>query len=322
MAPIAITYPLRAFLREGAALALSVSGGKDSQAMVNAVLAEREAEAARGTPWTGPVFMVHADLGRAEWHQTPAFVEAEAERHGLDLVVCQRTNGDMLDRFRDRMEKLDGTGKPFWASSANRYCTSDMKRGPIDTVLRRYDNVVNVMGLRAAESTARSKKPAVALRKQITGKAFRDSVAGVEGPSDAASIAVALRDQRDGRLAIDWNPILHWSTEDVWEACGTSTWDVERRQALAEMGRDDLAVDGFTAHPAYALGNTRLSCSLCVLGCRSDLVNGARRNPEYFHALLELERESGFTFKANESLEEIGLEAGLIDGPMIELPVI
>jgi predicted phosphoadenosine phosphosulfate sulfurtransferase len=55
-------------LRDGAALVLSVSGGKDSDAMTHHLLDLRQSEG-----WTGDVMMVHADLGsRVEWHQTPA----------------------------------------------------------------------------------------------------------------------------------------------------------------------------------------------------------------------------------------------------------
>ncbi len=57
-------------LRDGAVLVLSVSGGKDSDAMTHHLLDLRQSEG-----WTGDVMMVHADLGsRVEWHQTPDYV--------------------------------------------------------------------------------------------------------------------------------------------------------------------------------------------------------------------------------------------------------
>ena len=57
-------------LCDGAALVLSVSGGKDSDAMTHHLLDLRQSEG-----WTGEVMMVHADLGsRVEWHQTPDYV--------------------------------------------------------------------------------------------------------------------------------------------------------------------------------------------------------------------------------------------------------
>ena len=63
-------------LRNGAMLVLSVSGGKDSDAMSHHLLDIREREG-----WAGDAVMVHADLGsRVEWHQTPAYVQNLARR--------------------------------------------------------------------------------------------------------------------------------------------------------------------------------------------------------------------------------------------------
>lgn len=58
-------------LRNGASLLLSISGGKDSDAMTHHLLDMRQREG-----WTGEVCMVYADLGaeRVEWHQTPDYV--------------------------------------------------------------------------------------------------------------------------------------------------------------------------------------------------------------------------------------------------------
>lgn len=80
--------------------------------------------------------IIHADLGRAEWIQTPAFVRHLSYVAGLPLVVVRRPQGDLVQEIQDRMVKLAGTDKPFWPSSAQRYCTSDQKRGQIDTFLR------------------------------------------------------------------------------------------------------------------------------------------------------------------------------------------
>ena len=57
-------------LRNGASLVLSVSGGKDSDAMSHYLMDLRQKEG-----WSGDVSMVHSDLGtRVEWHQTPDYV--------------------------------------------------------------------------------------------------------------------------------------------------------------------------------------------------------------------------------------------------------
>jgi 3'-phosphoadenosine 5'-phosphosulfate sulfotransferase (PAPS reductase)/FAD synthetase len=242
-------------LRDGATLVVSISGGKDSQAMLQALVAEHGAR----SEWTGPIVAVHADLGRAEWHQTPAIVEAQAAAAGVELHVVQRAKGDLLQRLEAREEQVRGQDKPFWPSSAARYCTSDLKRDPIDKFLRTFDHVVCAVGIRRQESTGRASKPCWETRKRIVTQS---------------------------RRALTWHPIIEWSEAEIWEALG---------------GRH-----GDLVHPAYALGNDRLSCSLCVLASRADLERGAKHNPEYHQALIQLERRSGFTFTATLSVEELG----------------
>lgn len=302
-------------MQQGATLAISISGGKDSQALLNALIAER---AARG--WTGEVYAIHAHLGRAEWPQSLAHCRRICEAAGVELVVINRPQGDLVQQIRDRMVKLQGTGKPPWPDAKNRYCTSDQKRGQIDKQMRnpwptatmRYctadqkrgqilkihrqsDLIVAAMGLRGDESSARAKRPVAQLRKQITASALRD-----------LSIEAALAGRKTGqRVAIDWLPLHGWSEADVWDACGTSHADLERRRALHRDGHAGEALDGWPAHPAYVWGNQRLSCALCVLASRADITNGARHNPELLREYIAIEKESGFTFQHGFALSSL-----------------
>lgn len=249
--------------------------------------------------WLNQVIARHADLGRAEWHQTPAHVERTCSEAGVPLVVVRRSDGrDLLSHIEARAAKLAGTGRPFWPSSSQRYCTSDLKRGPLDKHSRQYKLVISAQGLRAEESDARSEKPVLSLNRSITAKPLRDLE-----PTDALQARAASQ-----RVALVWYPIHSWSTEDVWEAMGTSGVDLIRRQTLYAEGRENEAFDGWPGHPAYVIGNRRLSCSLCVLGSKGDLANGARHNPEYFGALVQLERSTGINFKKNFSLASLGCQ--------------
>lgn len=244
-------------LDRGAALVVSISGGKDSQAMAK-VLAS--AHAAHG--WSGPIELVHADLGRIEWPQTAGHVERIASDLGLPLTVVRRLDGkgewDMIARWRMRAETLLAQGKQArpWSDANNRFCTAEMKRGPIDKLLRHYPLVISAEGLRADESRARATKSIAEPRRQITTR---------------------------GREAWTWRPILHWTEADVWQTLGD-----------------------WPAHPAYALGNRRLSCAFCVLGCKSDLANAARQLPELHAELVAMEKQYGFTFQPGRSLEVFG----------------
>jgi 3'-phosphoadenosine 5'-phosphosulfate sulfotransferase (PAPS reductase)/FAD synthetase len=119
-------------LRKGASLVLSVSGGKDSDAMSHHLLDLRQAEG-----WSGDVCMVHADLGkRVEWHQTPDYVKNLAKRKDVPLHVVRWKHGDLIDRIWQRYYK--DPSRSCWPSSSIRYCTSDMKRGPISRWIRNH----------------------------------------------------------------------------------------------------------------------------------------------------------------------------------------
>lgn len=256
-------------LEAGAALAVSISGGKDSLAMLSALTREH-----RERGWPGRLVAVHADLGRFEWGETPAVVREHAARFGVELVVVRRERGDLLDRIKERFEKI-GKDKPFWPSSAARYCTSDSKRGPIEKYLRTFDHVVSAVGIRAQESAHRANAPEWRRLDRIWTRT---------------------------RRAFTWNPLLKWSEDDVWAENGTSRLDLVRRRMLWRGGLALRALDGWPAHPAYVYGNERLSCAICVLASRADIENGARHNPDLLAELVELEKRSGWTFRQDLEL--------------------
>lgn len=273
--------------REDCVLAISISGGKDSQAMLSWLAQQRKY---RG--WCCQVFAVHADLGRIEWTQTATVVQSHAENHNIPLVVVRREKGDMINRWRQRYQtlKAQGNTKPFWSSASARYCTSDLKVAPIDKYLRRYPLSVVAIGLRAEESPNRAKKTRLSYRKTIISTKYKD-----------LPFKEAIK-QYNGksRLSLNWLPIQDWSLDKVWNQCGTSTEEWHRRRGLP----DEDAIEGWPAHPAYVLGhgNHRLSCAFCVLADVNDLTNAIAYNEEVYSELVELEKESGWTFQHNRSL--------------------
>ena len=275
MKAINIPSPIQTAFEIGADLAISISGGKDSQAMLSAV-----------TRWwgqhafTGSIYAIHADLGRAEWQGSLDWVRQLAAQYGIDLVVVEREKGDLVDRITDRYHQ--DPSRPFWPSASNRYCTSDLKRDPINKYLRRNHQrlVVSAEGIRAQESRARASKPCWEPRKRITTRS---------------------------RDAYTWRPILNWTEEDVWAEIGTTLRDLKRRRALYRTSdrvpeRAEYALKGWPAHPAYVYGNERLSCALCVLASKGDLINGLKHNPALAETYIRLEKESGFSFKKGLSL--------------------
>lgn len=289
-------------LRLGAAVVVSISGGKDSQSIIKAVAAHR---AQHG--WAGPLFAIHAHLGRAEWRESLLMCRKLAAEHHLELVVVRRASGDLFDQIVTRMRQKAGDGQPFWPSSAARYCTSDQKRGPIEKKLREFPLVISVEGIRAEESPARRKKPVAEVRGRITTKKLK----GVNLDDTVRSWEPAA-----GRLALNWYPIHGWSEAEVYEYADHSLDERDERRALYRAGKVTQALDGWAMHPAYVYGNDRVSCNLCVLAGGGDLHVGARHNPAAFHFLRGLEVQSGFSFKNGWSLEQVEEVAGKFPCPV------
>ncbi|WP_406834818.1 phosphoadenosine phosphosulfate reductase family protein [Streptomyces sp. AHU1] len=285
-------------LRDADWVVVSSSGGKDSQAMLSHV-----AQRTRALGMLDKVVVVHADLGRAEWAGTRALAELQARLCGVRRFEVVRASGpDLLDRVEIRYGKLKTKAEreareagedparakvpPAWPSSSARWCTSDVKRGPIRTLytrlarelahLARPVRILACIGQRAAESDQRAKLAAVEIdRGASNGK----------------------------RHITTWRPIHAWSDRKVWR----------------EIARSRLPY-----HPAYDWGNRRLSCVLCVLGCNSDLVNGARRVPGLAAAYARTEVTVGADFKKGLSMREIIRRARVLDaleGPAARPPM-
>ena len=166
-------------INRGALVALSTSGGKDSQAMT--VLLSRLVP-------RDQLVAVHAPLGEVEWPGTTEHIEATLPA-GVPLIFAPIASGKTL------LERVEERG--MWPSNSARWCTSDFKTGPIERELRRYlkahprfgGRLVNAMGMRADESPARARK-----------RPWRRN--------DRISVA--------GREVFDWLPIFDHSTDDVF----------------------------------------------------------------------------------------------------------
>ena len=163
----------------GALVSISVSGGKDSQAMTILL--------ARTVP-RDQLVVVHAPLGEVEWPGTIEHIENTMPA-GVPLIFAPVASGKtLLDRVEER-------GK--WPGIRQRWCTASHKRGPIERELRRYlkahprfeGRLISAMGLRRDESVDRAKR--------IPWK--RND-----------------RNSRAGREWFDWLPIFEFSTDDVF----------------------------------------------------------------------------------------------------------
>lgn len=246
-------------LTEWDVVLVGTSAGKDSLVMLDEIarLASLQGVLDR-------VVAVHADLGRSEWPGTTELAHRQCADAGVELHTVRRTDGaDLLDLVERR---------GMWPSSTARYCTSDLKRAPIRklmTALARQHRatldtprpcrILNCMGLRAAESPARSKRQSI------------------EHDASAST--------KTTRTVTNWHPILHWSTDAVW---------------------NHIAVNQLEYHPAYDLdGVDRLSCVCCVLASDTQLRAGIRNNPELAYAHADLEQRIDHRFTNTRSITDL-----------------
>ncbi len=154
----------------------------------------------------------------------------------------------------------------LWPSARARYCTSSLKR---DVARKFYTEIA-----RPAAATGR---PARLL--SVLG------IRAAESRARAARPALALdRASSSGRREVTvWHPIHELSTAQVWES---------------------IKASGAPYHPVYR-HVSRLSCSLCPLASRADLIAAARLRPALAEQYAAVEREIGHRFRADLSMTEI-----------------
>ena len=251
-------------------IAVSSSGGKDSQAMLDYVV-----ELARAAGVMERVVVIHADLGRVEWEGTGELAARQAAAYGLRFIVTSRiggiatVSGDTYTKGETFGDLLDyAERRKAWPSSKARWCTSEFKRGPILKVFTALAKehrektgskapcrILDCMGLRAEESPARAKKVQMVER------------------------------MRTATQAIDsWLPIHHWLEGHVWARIKAS--NVEH-------------------HRAYDLGMPRLSCAFCIFAPKAALVLSGKHNRALLDAYVAVEERIGHIFKMGLSLAEV-----------------
>lgn len=194
------------------------SAGKDSQAMLDYIVEQATAANVRER-----VVVVHCDLGRVEWAGTKELAERQARHYNLRFEIVKRQQ-DLLSHVEQRRK---------WPSSKARYCTSDHKRAQVyklltkltaEAQLSRPIRILNCMGLRAAESPARKKKPPFVERDTLASNGKRH--------------------------VSQWLPIHDWTTEHVWQRINAS--GVEHHQAY-DLGMSRLSCCFCIFAPAHAL---------------------------------------------------------------------
>lgn len=157
-------------IAEGALFVINHSGGKDSQAMYLFMRRFVPAE---------QLIVVHADLPEVDWPGCMEHIEATIFDTPLHICRSRRT---LLQMIAER---------GMFPSPSKRQCTSDLKRGPIEKVIRHTGHklIVNCMGMRAEESPKRSK---------LQPFKFNE------------------RNSKNGRRWFDWLPMHSWYEHEIF----------------------------------------------------------------------------------------------------------
>jgi DNA sulfur modification protein DndC len=150
-----------------------------------------------------------------------------------------------------------GYPRGMWPSPSYRQCTSDLKRGPIERELRRY--------LKANPRFGGLIVNCMGLRAQESPKRAKATVFKFN-PSNSKA----------GREWYDWLPIHSLSTKQVFQT---------------------IKLSGQKPHWAYGAGMSRLSCVLCIMSNKADLITAAQQNPTVYAKYVAVEKFMGHTFQ-------------------------
>jgi 3'-phosphoadenosine 5'-phosphosulfate sulfotransferase (PAPS reductase)/FAD synthetase len=154
--------PVEKLIKNGALFVSNHSGGKDSMALLEVLVAS--------VP-KSQIIVVHASLGEMEWQGAQEKAQEHALRHGLPFFVA-KANKSLFDMVNRRFATRPDA--PSWPSAEHRQCTSDLKRDPIAKFVRHYADahgytqIVNCLGIRGEESTARGKRPEFSVNTRET----------------------------------------------------------------------------------------------------------------------------------------------------------
>ena len=282
MSTVANLQEIQDLANRNAIFFVSHSGGKDSQAQFLAI---------RKVVPADQIVVVHADLGEVEHSNVIDHIQDTIGGFTLLIANAFHKNGRPADFFslvRQRRESLDAKGNfdaPAFPSSTARFCTSDLKTGPIWREIRNFTDggenayplVVNCVGIRGQESKSRAKKVA-----------------------QRGTLSLNKKNTNSVREAYDWWPIADWTETNVWDEIYAA--DQEPHPAynlwIRENGKGRYGVE------YHVRGNERLSCAFCIFGSKNDLRNAAAQRPELLDALSKLEIEVRTTMFAGETLAQ------------------
>lgn len=257
-----IDIPL--LVQRGAMFIVNHSGGKDSQAM-DLVLMDLVPAA--------QLIRVHADLGAVEW--------AGAKEHILATIGGGRL--EVCSSRRSLLQMIEERG--MFPSPQQRQCTSDLKRGPIEKVIRRLveERIADFIGVPRGTNCLNlaGRHKAIAAGCGLVVNCMGMRAQESSGRKKLQPFKLHAGNSKAGREWYDWLPIHSWTADEVFAK---------------------IAAAGQKPHPVYALGMSRFSCVFCIMASKEDLTTAAKlatehpellNDPHLYRKYVGLERSTG-----------------------------
>jgi 3'-phosphoadenosine 5'-phosphosulfate sulfotransferase (PAPS reductase)/FAD synthetase len=264
---LAIDREIAEMIAADVVIAFGVSGGKDSDAMALAT-----SRLLDDVGHAGPRVLIHADLGEIEHVDSLPQSQRLAARLGLELVIVRRRLGGMIERWEQR-----------WRDNMTRYINLSCV-----TLITPWSSA----GMRFCTSELKVAPITCELATRFHGRPIVNAVGIRREESDGrAKKPISQLNKKllraGGQGGRDWYPIIEWDLYRVWE-------EHER--------------SGFAAHHAYRVnGNTRVSCSVCVLSSLHDLQASLKdvRNHRAYRRVVDLEIASAYSFQPSRWLGDV-----------------
>ncbi len=263
---ISITPQIEEMLALPCAVAIGISGGKDSQAC-----ALRVTRYLNEVGHPGPKILVHADLGSVEWEDSLPACARLADHLDLELIVVRRKAGGMVARWQQRWQNNVTRYRELscvrlivpWSTPSMRYCTSELKLAPITSALKKRfpsQSIINVSGIRRQESAKRSRMPTAQLEPRLTRMRFP---------------------------GFTWNPILDWNLSEV----------------LTEIRRSGMRLH--EAYEVYQSSRVSCAFCIMSSAHDLSAAASCMHNHSVYREMVELEAESTFAFQGNRWLADV-----------------
>lgn len=306
----------RDLVKQNALFAINHSAGKDSQAMFLHVTRDLKIPASQIT-------ILHADLPGADWPSLTLpsgrvtstlldHIEQTVDGLPVRVVVArwgatERTPAHLRGkvktfesfvRYQHDRHVAAGKDVPAFPSKGQRWCTSDLKTGPLDKAIREELCVRD--GLREPFQKNSSKC-------DVRGEPWR-IVVSAEGirageSEDRASYEpweLDIANSKNGRIWFHWLPIFKWRAAGDRKVLYRGQPDVV--EYILSQGQTPFWTYGTTPEhmemirelaPGAEHGVSRLSCQFCIFGSKKDQWITAQLDPAGYAKMCALEKDVG-----------------------------